>query len=502
MEWLSVLPPLVAIIVVIWKKEVILALLAAVFTSELLLASEHKSNVTFYAFTGFIERIISVVSSPGNARILIFSLLIGALLAYVRDSGGVTAMVEKLVNKGIARSKRQVGGLTMFTGMVIFIESNLSVLTAGILSRDLFDKFKMSRARLAFIIDSTSAPVCILVLLNGWGAYVLALLNNYDLGQSSVSILWGSVAFNFYAIIALCMVFYTVVTDKVHGPMKATELSLNAVGEQPNSAEIKQKKELANTQGITTLASSDLTQILPTQIPAPITPVAPVSQSMVPATKARFMLVPLLSMILGMFFFMYWSGNGDITQGSGSKSVLYATCFALAVSYLLLRFSKRYDHQELVELGFKGIGELLPLVTIVLLSLTLGASLKELGTGYYIAGVVGEHLPLLLVVPMLFLVGAIISFSTGTSWGTFAILIPIGVPLIQALGLPPSLVIAAILGGGIFGDHCSPISDTTCVSAIASGCDLLEHVKTQLPYALFGGALSLIGYFIASLVML
>jgi len=134
--------------------------------------------------------------------------------------------------------------------------------------------------------------------------------------------------------------------------------------------------------------------------------------------------------------------------------------------------------------------------------LTLGASLKELGTGMFIAGFVGEHLPLVLVVPMLFIAGAIISFSTGTSWGTFAILIPIGVPLIQALGLPPSLVIAAILGGGVFGDHCSPISDTTCVSAIASGCDLLEHVKTQLPYSLFGGALALIAYFIASMVML
>ena len=214
------------------------------------------------------------------------------------------------------------------------------------------------------------------------------------------------------------------------------------------------------------------------------------------------MLVPLFSMIFGMFFFMYWSGNGDITQGSGSKSVLYATCLALAVSYFLLRFSKRFEHKELVEIGFKGIGELLPLVTIVLLSLTLGASLKELGTGYFIAGIVGEHLPLILVVPMLFLAGAVISFSTGTSWGTFAILIPIGVPLIQALGLPPSLVIAAILGGGIFGDHCSPISDTTAVSAIASGCDLLEHVKTQMPYALFGGAVTLVAYIIASIVMI
>jgi Na+/H+ antiporter NhaC len=492
MEWLSVLPPLVAIIIVIWKKEVILALLSAVLTSELILASQHHSNAIFHAFIGFIERIISVVSSAGNARILIFSLLIGALLAYLRESGGVTATVEKLVNKGIAKSKRQVGGLTMFTGMVIFIESNLSVLTAGILSRDLFDKFKMSRARLAYIIDSTSAPVCILVLLNGWGAYVLALLNNYELGQSSVSILWGSVAFNFYAIIALLMVLYTVVTDRVHGPMKATESALTV---DENTAHIPADSTLTKQSSINASASKNA-------VPQETLSETILQENMVPATKARFMLVPLLSMIFGMFFFMYWSGNGDITQGSGSKSVLYATFLALAVSYVLLRFYKRFDHQELVTIGFKGIGELLPLVTIVLLSLTLGASLKELGTGYFIAGIVGDYLPLVFVVPMLFLAGAVISFSTGTSWGTYAILIPIGVPLIQALGLPPSLVIAAILGGGIFGDHCSPISDTTAVSAIASGCDLLEHVKTQMPYALFGGAITLVAYFIASIVMI
>ena len=462
MDWLSVLPPLVAIVVVLWRKEVILALLMAVFSSELLLAYREHSNVIFYAFIGSIERVITVFSSPGNTRLLIFSLLIGALLAYIRNSGGVTALVNKLVSKGIAKSKRQVGAVTMFTGVVIFIESNLSVLTAGILSRDLFDKFKMSRARLAFIIDSTSAPVCILILLNGWGAYVLGLLNNYELGQSSMSILWGTIPYNFYAIIALLMVAYTVITDRVHGPMKQSELALH-------------KQEESDVELV--------------------------KEELIKPTKARFMLVPLLSMVLGMFFFMFWTGDGDITQGSGGKSVLYATCLALAVAYFLLLSAKRYSHKELVEVGFEGLSELLPLVTIVMLSLTLGASLKELGTGLYIAGFVGENLPLVLVVPMLFIVGGLISFSTGTSWGTFAILIPIGVPIIQSLGLPPSLVIAAILGGGVFGDHCSPISDTTCVSAIASGCDLLEHVKTQLPYSIFGGILAVTAYFVASYVM-
>jgi tetracycline resistance efflux pump len=457
MHWYSILPPIIAIVIVFWRKEVILALVAAILSAEWLLAYQNKTEILFTGTIGSIERVIDVIVSAGNTRILLFSLLIGALLAYMRYSGGVTATVEMLINKGVAKSKKQVGLLTMFTGSVIFIESNLSVLGSGILARGLFDKFKMSRARLAYIIDSTSAPICILILLNGWGAFILALLSNYEFEQSAVSILWGTIPLNFYAIIALGLVLYTILADRVHGPMKNAE------------------KELIKLEG---------------------------EQVAVSATKARFMLLPLASMILAMVGFMLWTGNGDLASGNGSKSVLYATLFACFVAYILLLSSKQYTHKELVDTGFKGMGEILPLVTIVLFSLTLGASLKELDTGIFVSNIVGDYLPISLIVPVLFLAGAMMSFSTGTSWGTFAILIPIGVPLIQTLGLPPSLVIAAILGGGIFGDHCSPISDTTAVSSIASGCDLLTHVRTQMPYALCGGVLAFVGYFIASLIMI
>ena len=458
MGWYSIIPPLVAILVVFWKKEVILALLLAVLSAEtLLLIHLGQQSVLFSPITS-VERVIEVITSPGNARILLFSVMIGALLAYIRDSGGVAATVNLLINKGVARSKKQVGGLTFFTGVAVFIESNLSVLTSGILARGLFDKYKMSRARLAYIIDSTSAPICILILLNGWGAFVLGLLSNYELDESPASILWGSVPLNFYALITLAIVLYTIFADKVHGPMREEE------------------KKLSKT------SISELETAKP--------------------TKARFMLVPLITMVLSMIGFMLWTGDGSLAQGSGSKSVLYATMLGCVVAYVLLLTHKRYTHKELVDTGFKGMGELLPLVTIVLLSLTLGASLKVLGTGVFVAGIVGEYLPVFLIVPLLFIAGAIMSFTTGTSWGTFAILVPIGVPLIQTLGLPPSLVIAAILGGGIFGDHCSPISDTTAVSSIAAGCDLLTHVRTQLPYALFGGALSIVAFTAASLIMI
>ena len=212
------------------------------------------------------------------------------------------------------------------------------------------------------------------------------------------------------------------------------------------------------------------------------------------------MLLPLITMVLSMLGFMFWTGNGDLTRGSGSRSVLYATTLATLLAFILVVIHRRFTQREALHISFKGMGELLPLVTIVLLSISLGASLKVLGTGIFVAGLVGEYLPIFLVVPMLFVAGGIMSFTTGTSWGTFAILIPIGIPLVQTLGLPPSLVVAAILSGGIFGDHCSPISDTTAVSSLAAGCDLLTHVKTQLPYALVAGGLSVIAFTLASLI--
>lgn len=458
-DWLTLLPPLLAIFVVFWRKEVILALLIALFCSELLLLLHTGLGVWQAAGMGGIEtleRIIRVFESPGNSRILLFSLMVGALLAYMRASGGVTAMVEKLVGAGVAKSQRQVGLLSFGTGLVVFIESNLSVLTAGIVSRGLFDRFKMSRARLAYIIDSTSAPVCILILLNGWGAYILGLLGAYPTEQSAVSILIGTIPLNFYALFTLALVLFTVLSGRVFGPMRESEQALRQ-----------------------SQAHGELE---------------------IPASKARFMAWPLLTMVLGMLGFMLWTGQGELTQGDGAKSVLYATTLACLLAYGMMLHTRRFSHRQLVDIGFKGMGELLPLVTIVLLSLALGSSLKQLGTGTFISGLVAESLPLFVIPALLFLAGALMSFTTGTSWGTFAILIPIGMPLVLNLGLPPELVLAAILGGGVFGDHCSPISDTTAVSSLASGCDLLEHVRTQLPYALFCGGLTLIAYLLVGWV--
>ena len=222
MGWLTILPQVVAIGVVIWRKEVILALLAAIFTSELLLLIDASGNSPFMAPIETIERIVNVFSSPDSTRVLMFSLIIGCLIAYLRHSGGVTALVDLMINKGITKTKKQAGLMSFAIGIVLFVESNLSVITAGIVSRGLFDKFGMSRERLAYVIDSTSAPVCILILINGWGAVVLANLNANGL-QNAEDTLIGTIFYNFYAWIALAIVLYTILSDKLHGPLKAFE---------------------------------------------------------------------------------------------------------------------------------------------------------------------------------------------------------------------------------------------------------------------------------------
>ena len=448
---LTLLPAAVAILFVVWRKEVVVALILAVFTSEWLLGIDAGSYSPFQGFIESIERVVAVFTDPGNARLLLFSTLIGAPLAFMRFSGGVDATVQRLINVGVATTARRTGLVTFFTGVVIFIESNLSVLTAGILSRGLFDKFKMSRERLAYIVDSTSAPICILVLLNGWGAFVLGLIAPYEMESSAVSVLIATIPLNIYALSTLLVVFYTVWTGKTYGPLAKTEVV------KPTTKEST----------------------------------APTSQG-----RARDMLVPLAVLVFGMLAFMAWTGNGDMMAGSGTKSVLYATILATIVSFGLLIGQARFTHRQLVQEGFKGIGEILPLVSILLLSIALGQSVKELGTGVYISGLVADYLPLFMVPAVIFIAGAFASFTTGTSWGTFALLVPIAMPIALNLGLPPALVLAAVLGGGVFGDHCSPVSDTTAVSSLAAGCDILDHVRTQLPYALFCGAITITGYLV------
>ncbi|MBP7370143.1 MAG: hypothetical protein KA902_01765 [Arenimonas sp.] len=451
---LSLIPAVVAITLALWKREVILALVAALFSAELLL---HHGN-PLHAGAGFIERLLATIADSSNAQILMFSLLMGAFLRLIRESGGVNGFVHLLGRAGLTRTPRQAGLLASSLGLGIFIESNLSVLTAGIVSQKLFDKFNMSRARLAYFIDATCAPGRVTIPLNAWGAYILGLLAIYQLPNPTHTLL-QSIPLNLYAVLTISLVFYTAITGNVYGPLKRLE--------QTQHHHYSEVKNTTDPEGL-----------------------------------ARFMVVPLVTLVAGILGFMWLTGHGDIMQGSGATSVLWATCLALLVSYVLLLSHGVFKHKDIIRLSFEGMSDLLPLVTTVLLAMSLGSAMKALGTGDFVAGFVGPLLPIYLIVPFVFMAGAVISFTTGTSWGTFAIMMPLAMPLALSLGIPPALVLSAVLGGGVFGDHCSPISDTTIVAALASGCDLLEHTQTQLPYALFAAGVSVLGYLAIGLMTL
>ncbi len=451
MSWLSILPPIVAIIFAIWKREVTVALLLAIFTASLIIVGGNP----VYAFTDTVERIINVFSSAYNTRILMFSLLIGALIQLIKISGGVTAFVDWLTRRSLVNNQRKAGMLPTILGSSIFIDTNMSVLTAGLSSQALFDKFKMSRLRLAYIIDSTCAPISVLILLNGWGAAILGYVEETSVTDPT-GVMLGSIGLNFYAIVTLIIVLYTVLSTKVHGPMRTMEQNLKKTEE--------------------------------------------VERSLPESTKKRYMLLPLVFMVVSILVFMFITGDGDLRKGSGSESVLWSVILSTLLAFALLRFDAKKPTKELMEQSFKGLGNLLPLVTLVLLAFALSSAMGDLKTGEFVAQAVGDFIPLWLIPALIFVLAGFISFTTGTSWGTFGILIPIAIPLALALGISPSLVLGAVLGGAVFGDHASPISDTTVISSLAAGCDLLDHVKTQLPYALTAGGISVVLYIISGLV--
>ena len=216
--------------------------------------------------------------------------------------------------------------------------------------------------------------------------------------------------------------------------------------------------------------------------------------------SAWLMALPIVAMVIMMPVSLYITGDGNIIRGSGSVSVLWSVCFAIAVAWTVTLLKADTSVAELMQVFMKGAGDLLPIAIILLLALALGDVAVELGTGVYVANLVSGNIPPVLLAPIVFIVSAFIAFSVGSSWGTFAIMIPIAVPIAATLGLPVPLMLAAAISGAIFGDHASPISDTTVLASMASATDHIDHVRTQLPYALIAAAIAAVGFFVLGLV--
>ena len=455
-NWTSLLPPVLAIVLAIWTKQVYLSLAGGLWLAWTMLSGWNPLSGLAASIQGGID----VLGNAGDAQVVLFTLVIGALIATIEASGGVRGFVRFLEGNKWVDSAKRSQLLACATGMVIFIESNITVLVAGSVARPLFDRYKSSREKLAYIIDSTSAPICLLIPMNAWGAYNLGILEGLGV-ENALMVFLNAVFLNFYAIVAILMVVAVIFWGIDIGPMRKAE-------ERTRRGE---------------LLWPDSTPMIDEEIlsPIPLEKVEP---------KAINMIFPIAGMVLFMPLGLYITGGGNLSAGSGSTSVLWSVLFALSLAWMMLLWQRAFSTEELVRIGLKGAGGLVPLALILLLALALGDVVDVLGTGIYVAQVTAGTMPNYVYLPLIFLVSGGIAFSTGTSWGTFAIMLPIAVPAAATLGLPLAPFVAATLSGGIFGDHCSPISDTTIISSMAAATDHIDHVRTQLPYALVGGAIA------------
>ena len=465
--FLSLIPPILAIFLAIRTKQVIFSLLLGITVGLIII---NDGNI-FLGLLATIDAIVMVFKSSGNTLTVIFTLLIGALIQLIRFSGGVNGfigMVQKRLSN-TSHPKRTIQVAAGLTGFLIFIESNISILTVGTAFKPLFDKYHVAKEKLAFLADSSSAPACILFPLNAWGAYIMGLLMTYEHLDPFKTLLY-SIPFNFYPILTLIFVFYLAYSGKSYGPMRQFE------EKAAKEDEIGQQEMVSG--------------------------------------NPHFMIWPLVIMVLSMPFFLIYTGwgtdfEGDIAaniwhsigNGSGSTAVTYAVVFALLVLALMMAIKKIITVETFFTECLKGMNDMLIMAILMVLAFALGALCNELGTGRYVAEITSSWLSPGLAPVVLFLTSCFVAFATGTSWGTFAIMISIAVPLAQTVGINPYLSIAAVLGGGVFGDHCSPISDTTLIASVASKSDHIDHVRTQLPYALFTGAISVLLYIIVGFAL-
>lgn len=458
--WISVLPPALAIGLAIWTRQVYLSLAAGIWLGWSIVDGWNPAAGLATA----IDRTVAVLSDASDAKVILFTLVIGALIATLEASGGVKGFVRWLEKREWVTDARGAQLLAWVVGLLIFIESNITVLVAGAVARPLFDRYRSSREKLAYVIDSTSAAVCILIPLNAWGAYVLGILGGVGVDRP-LDVFLRAIPLNFYAIFAVALAGLVVGWRWDVGPMrKAERRAADGVVHWPHSTPLLEDETL----------SPDTDWNLP--------------------PRAVNMIVPIVVMVAAMPAAMAITGGGDIRAGSGSTSVLWAVLAALAVAWILVLAQRGTGIDELTRISLRGAGGLVGLALVLLLAIALAMVANELGTGEYIAGITAGRLPPAIFLPLVFLAAAGVAFSIGSSWGTFAIMIPLAVPAAGALGLPVAPFLAACLSGGIFGDHSSPISDTTIVSSLAAATDHIEHVRTQLPYALMAGGAAAVAF--------
>ncbi len=456
LTWISIIPPLLAVALAFITKDAVISLLIASFTGVLLLGE---------GMGGFPEFLIRSLASKDFIWVCLLEFCIGILVAFFQRSGAVKLFTEKVGNW--VQTRRQVGGLGWGLGIFIFFSDYFSPLFVGPVMRTLTDKYKISREKLAYICDSTSAPMIALIPFTGWAVYMGGLtigIGSVTDKSVAMSLYIQSIPFNFYSFFAIGLVgilAMNIVPD--FGPMKTAERRAEAEGEVLRVGAVPMMGKELTELGVSTKGN--------------------------PNIYLNFILPILLVVGINLTSFVIY-GKIAILQS------YLVTCTVLALTIILQKIENLQGVMKTVMAGMKGV---MPAVTILALAFCINAVSRELRTAEYVVSLTHSWLLPNLLPVITFLLAGFISFATGTSWGTYAIIIPIAMPLaFQFSGGEVNTLIygtfAAIAGGGVFGDHCSPLSDTTVLSSLGSACDHIDHVKTQLPYTLLAGSIAALVY--------
>lgn len=465
--FLSLVPPLLTIILALTTKNVFVSLFIGIMTGCFVLNG-------FSPLVSINAGIYSIVDSmsQGNTLIIGSILITGAVIYLMEKSGGIEGFVNVVVKrKGLIKTKRGANIFTWLLGLAVFTSGTLSCMVTGAVSRPVNDALKVPHEKSAFIVHTTSTPWCVLFPFSGWLASMAGYLVSGGVPEGeSVSVLFQSIFLNFYCILAIVMVLVLALLQKDFGPMAKAEKRAAELGQLDDPAHVKAEEEK-------TVASSGV------------------------KPRARNLLVPIGVLIVVMFAALLITGGGNIMDGAGLQALIWAVLAALLTIMVMCVVEKVFTVTQVIEEMFKGMSHMLPIAFVLLFGFTMGTIVKSLDTGTYLSSLFQKLLSPALLPALTFLIAVLISFATGTSMGTMAIMAVIALPMAYDMGTSIPLVAGALFGGSIFGDHCSPISDTTIMTCSTTGCDIIDHVKTQAPYCISLAVISFIMYVIFGFVM-
>lgn len=496
-RWYSLIPPLLAVVLAYATKKLLPSLGVSILLGGLLttLQSDIAGIATFtQGLKTAFSYPVTAMTDPWSLKVLGFVALILMMISVIIVAGGLSAIADKL--QVYARTRRSTKLVTALLGLVVFIDDYANTMIVGSSMRPLSDKYRISREKLAFIVDATSAPVAGLAVISTWIGYETGLFGktaaSLGINKDGYAMFFDSLPFRFYCLLMLIFVFLNIINRREYGPMLAAEQRVLA-----------QNKVLAEDATPMTSNTFALEEVSTGIRPHILTALVP--------------FVSLFTILLGGL----WIDGGGLEKSAAnifailnpanwlevisatknnSTILLSASATGLLTALISGRVIARAGMDALVRATLGGLRSSLLPVLILLLAWSLKAACDDLNTGEFLVATIGQTLSPLWFPALLFLAAALTSFGTGTSWGTMAILIPTAIPVAFTLdgnqyGLITMVSLGAVLDGSIFGDHCSPISDTTIMSSIASSCDHIHHVKTQLPYSLSVGLVALLlGY--------